>query len=170
MAQLPPFGNRHDFYAANGLIDFAYLPGGLASFAPNDTPIRLQRGDVSFGAFHIVKEHGHWLDIHKLDVAEMVWLKLQGNGKVFTTEDTDKLKINLFLNPKALLVLRYIEKSIPFFTVVTMYALDRGADGAEVGHYPGNGLREIPKLSLPAPKSVPIVTIKKKRSILPSAP
>lgn len=170
MATLPPHGDKYDFYSASGVIDFAYFPNAILNdigVDGIDIPIRLQRGDAGFGAFHIVKEHGRWLDLHKLDVASMVWLKLQGNGKVYTTEEDDKLKINLYLNPKALLVLRFIPKKEPFFTVVTTYLSDGVLDGDELGHYPGNGECTIPNIILPPPKKKPTVIIKKKRTLAP---
>lgn len=169
MATLPPHGDKYDFYSANGVIDFAYFPNAILSdigVDGIDIPIRLQRGDAGFGAVHIVREHGRWLDLHKLDAVSMVWLKLQGNGKIYTTEEDDKLKINLYLHPKALLVLRFIPKKEPFFTVVTTYLSDGSLDGDELGHYPGHGNNVTPIFTLPEPKKKPTVIVKTKRTFI----
>jgi hypothetical protein len=67
MAILPRAGNRYDFYTANDSVDFAIFPAGIIDYVAKDTPIRLQRGDGGFGAVHIAKSHGPWLDKHKVE-------------------------------------------------------------------------------------------------------
>jgi hypothetical protein len=170
MAILPRAGNRYDFYTANDSVDFAIFPAGIIDYVAKDTPIRLQRGDGGFGAVHIAKSHGPWLDKHKVDVATMVWSKLQGSGKVYTTEESEKHKIDLRFNPQALAVLKYkcIRGQSPFFTVVTMYLPEGTLDGEVIGHYRGKGGGMPPVFALQE-QIKPVVSYKTKRKLeLPS--
>lgn len=164
MAQIPPLGNKYDYYTHNGLIDLAIIPGGTHPDQPDDAPVRLQRGDFGWGAIHIAKDHGHWLDKNKMQVHEMVWTKLQHAGGIYNTEDDNKLKISLRISPSALLILRFIPRYC-FYTVVSLYLHPNGLDGEHIGHYPGNGkLGAAPNLILPIPPvPVPVKVIYKKK-------
>ena len=177
MAYIPPPGNKFDYYTFNGTSDLAFIPAGIHPAQQQDAPVRLQRGDAGWGAIHIAKDHGHWLDINKMQVHEMVWKKLQHAGGIYSTEDVGKLKITLRISPSALLILRFIPKS-NFYTVVSLYPYPNRLDGDHIGHYSGNGKQgPMPNLSLPI-SSAPVVTYKRifKRKImmshspLPSSP
>ena len=68
-------------------------------------------------------------------------MKLAHAGVVHCCEERSKLKINLTIQPSALIVLTLIEpsdeKKKPFFSVTTMYPHNRRLDGDKVGRYPG---------------------------------
>jgi len=164
MAQIPPLGNKLDFYSRNGVTDLAIIPGGTHPDQPADAPVRLQRGDFGWGAIHIATKHGHWLDKNNLQVHEMVWFKLQQAGGIYNTEEEDKLKISLRISPSALLILRFIPRH-GFFTVVSLFLHPNGLDGEHIGHYPGNRMQgAAPNLILPIPVvPVPVKVIYKKK-------
>ena len=176
MALVPPLGPKHDFYQSNGNLDFSYFQSDLVPSLPpgHRIPIRLHRGDPVFGAIHIAKRHGHWLDRHNLDVASMVWMKLQHSGLVYTTEDDGKLKINLALNPHALLVMQLnstgdFHPGASYFSVTSLYYSNSRLDGDPLGNYRGSGVvSPIPVFTLPTPPPPtppPTVTTKKRRTI-----
>lgn len=158
-----------------------FFPGGIISSIPEEIPIRLQRGDNSWGGIHIATKHGHWLDKQKLDVHEMVWLKLRQPGAIYTTESDGKIKISLRIHPSALLILRLIRGDTDIFmTVVSVYFHSSAPDGTQLALYrpleslpPGELKPPIPLYVLPtppAPPANPVVIYKKKRTIVvPSA-
>ena len=174
MALIPLSGPIHDFYQSNGNLDFSYFPSDLVPSLPpgHNVPIRLHRGNGLFGAIHIARRHGHWLDLNKLDVASMVWLKLQQSGLAYTTEEDGKLKINLTLRPNALLVMQLnstegFSPATSYFSVTSLYPNASGLDGQRLGHYSGSGVAApIPVFTLPAPPSPPTIIVKKRRRIL----
>lgn len=62
------------FWTCNGSPDFGLIPAGiLECSAP--TPIRLQRGDNTFGEVHIQAKHGHWIQKHASSVPELAWMR-----------------------------------------------------------------------------------------------
>lgn len=162
MAQIPPLGKKFDFYTFIGESNLATIPAGTHPMQPSDAPVRLQRGDFGWGAIHIARDHGHWLDRNKMQVHEMVWAKLQHPGGIYNTEEVDKLKISLRISPSALLILRFIPR-YQFFTVVSLYLHPDELDGEHIGQYPGNGLQgPAPNLTLPLPPAPVVVTYKRK--------
>lgn len=163
MATIPPAGNKFDFYAVNGVANLAVIPGGTHKAQPADAPIRLQRGDPGWGAIHIAQKHDHWLAKNSMEVHEIVWTKLQQQGGIYSTEEEDKFKISLRLSPSALLILRLIPRSLPFFTVVSIYLHPSELDGEHIGKYFGSGTTgPVPALCLPAPPQPPKITYKRK--------
>jgi hypothetical protein len=167
MATLPPAGDKYDFCSANGNHDLSIIPAGTLAVAATDAPVRLQRGDVTFGAIHVASRHGIWLDTYKKCVEEMIWLKLQQSGTIYCTEDEDKFKVSIVLHPTALLVLRYIPRlRDPFFAVTTLYPVNTRLDGSVVGKYFGPGNVNMPIFTWPVPRLAPTVTIKKRRVLI----
>ena len=163
MPTIPDFGNLYDFYSCNGNDEFAIFPSGLVSGFDTPTPIKLQRGDASWGARHIATKHGVWLAKHKLEAHEMVWHKLRETGVIYSAETDDKLKLSLRISPTSLLILRY-RAAQSFFTVVSCYAHPSQLDGTPIAKWPGqSALGPMPNFCLPAaaPTSV---TIKKRRT------
>jgi hypothetical protein len=136
MSIIPIHGNPHDFYWQHEDSNLAFVPAGLLGQQVHDAPIRLQRGHSGWGAIHIARKHGHWLDQHQLQVHEMVWLKLHQAGSIYTTESDDKLKIGLQINPPALLILRFVTKGA-FYTIVTLYPSLVRLDGQRMAKFKG---------------------------------
>lgn len=186
MLTIPAAGNKYDFYSSTDGIDIGVFPGGTISSIPDPLPIRLQRGDRTWGGLHIATKHGHWLKKQQLDVHEMVWLKLRQQGAVYTTEENGKLKISLRIHPAALLILRLIDTgSEIFLTVVSVYFHPQSLDGDKLCDYrptqylPGGDRKLVyPAFSLPSsvppelapanpsPPPAPTVKYKKKREFV----
>jgi hypothetical protein len=185
MPSVPPNGSPYDFYTSAGERDIGIFPGQLIPEVPDSIPVCLQRGDRSWGGIHIATKHGHWLDGQKLDVHEMVWLKLRQPGSIYSTESDGKLKISLRIHPSALLILRLIRgasgKSAlgDFMTVVSVYFHPKSLDGKRIAAYqpiappqPFGKMPIIPQYALPLPPPLPLsptVIYRKKRVIVPPA-
>lgn len=166
MPIVPDDGNKYDFFACDGNDEFGVFPAGLVEGFDDPTPIKLQRGDRSWGARHIAIKHGVWLDKSKLEVHEMVWRKLREGGAIYSAESDDKLKLSLRISPTALLILRYISAQ-QFFTVVSVYAHPYELDGTKLNRWPGQAFTgAMPAFCLPAPAPVaqPTVVVKKRRT------
>jgi hypothetical protein len=136
MSIIPIHGNPHDFYFQKEDNNLAFVPAGLLDQQENAAPIRLQRGHSGWGAIHIARKHGHWLDQHQLQVHEMVWLKLQQAGSIYSTESDDKLKVSLQIKPPALLILRFVTKGA-FYTIVTLYPSHVRSNGQRMAKFKG---------------------------------
>lgn len=177
MPTIPTEGDQFEFYSSATGLDIGIFPAGLVAQVPDALPVRLQRGDRLWGGLHIATKHGHWLDKQRLDVHEMVWLKLRQQGSVYTTEIEGKLKISLKIHPSALLVLRLIETANEsFMTVVSVYFHPNSLDGTFLSSYQpfeslpaGGAALTIPHYALPVhlPPPPTVVTYKKKRTIAP---
>ena len=142
------------------------FPGGLLDFVPAPIPIRLQRGNRSWGCEHIAAKHAPWLSLHKVDAPAMVFKKLQGTGRIYTSEEDDKLKIALRIAPSAVVILRFIKSEAAYFRVVTCYALQRIVDGTEVGRYQGIANLKggpVPAFTIEDPPPATIVTVRHAR-------
>lgn len=171
MPSVPEAGNSYDFYEFGGCDEFAIFPGGLIEGFDDPTPIKLQRGDMSWGARHIATKHSAWLTKNKLEVHELVWRKLREPGNIYSTEDASKLKLSLRISPTSLLVLRYFEAK-RFFTVVSAYVHPSQLDGLHLGRWPGRSeAAPMPAFCLPAvpirATGVPVVNVKRRRLYTP---
>ncbi|MRT30447.1 hypothetical protein [Herbaspirillum sp. CAH-3] len=150
--------DQYGFWTVDGSTDFGLMPAGIFSGVDKPLPIRLQHGNKKWGVEHIEQRHGAWLLKQEHTPASMVHLKLQQSGSVYSTEAEDKTKINMMLNPSALLVLRYIPTQ-EYLTVVTIYLKQDKIDGTYLGKYrPAPGvaarLRPVPVYS-PPPIALP---------------
>lgn len=149
MIKAPPPGNKYDCFEHGGNKDLAHIEGVVENAQEMTSPVRLQRGNPSWGAIHIAQKHAIWLNKNKLEVQEMIWLKLQHAGTIYNSEENNKIKIDLRNNPPAMMVLRFIQE-LQFFTVVTLYPRTGRIDGVPIGRYPGNGMKgPAPNLRLP---------------------
>lgn len=153
---------KYDFYSVNDTIDFAYMPI-IEGITDKTIPIRLQRGDSSFGSTHIDYKHKAWLQKNKTTAPEMVWIKLQQSGFIYTTEEDDKLKVVMRMPPAALVVLRFIEAREPFFSIVSVYFREGQLDGTKLGIYPSTKNDATPEFTIPDLPKTATVFIKKKR-------
>ena len=145
------------------------FPVGALAFLAEDTPICLQRGNAEWGSTHIENRHGHWLKKNNVSAAEMVWLKCQHTGTIYTTERHDKYKINLILHPAALMVLRFIPGHSPYLRVLTIYNHQGTLDGQSLGRFIGRrwtGAGAKPTFALPVPAGVAITVRPKKRVLI----
>jgi len=151
-----------DFYLADEQMDFGVMPAGIC--AQIELPIRLQRGDTSWGAEHIERKHKPWLVKSNLNAQQMVWTKLQQSGPVYSTEENDKSKIIMRMPPAAFVILRLINtKPEPFLTVVSVYFREGGADGTKMGFYPSTKHKELPTFTIKDIPNSPKITIRNKK-------
>ena len=133
-----PGSTPNDLWLADGSPDFAVFPGGLIDQVPQDVPIWLKVGTPAYGVAHIAQRHAAWIRKQGKPVYELVWDKLGQPGKVLTTEAARKVKINLHLNPSALLILQLEDRSkTVHFSVTSLYLKQGKLDGDELGKYPG---------------------------------
>lgn len=88
------------------------------------------------GYGYLSRKHSHWVNSTGMTVPELVYHKLGQGGTIFSSEDTDKYKIDLRISPDALMVLRLIKNfQQDFFTVVTLYKHQGHLDGIRLGRY-----------------------------------
>ena len=128
--------HKFDFWEINGNRDWAVIPAGTMVNFDEDLPIRLQVGHRGFGQIHIEHRHGHWLKKIKKSLQEALSFKLSQPGTIYTTEENNKIKIMMRVNPDSLLVLRYTEnKAGNFLTVVSLYFKNERVDGENIGRY-----------------------------------
>lgn len=114
--------------------DFGVIPTGVKGITEQSAPIRLQRGDMTFGAHHIESKHGHWVRKHAANAQELVWKKCRQSGLIYSTEAIEKGKIWMPIQPSALMVLAYVEAE-NFWTVISLYFHEGPLDGEEIGRY-----------------------------------
>lgn len=128
---------KRDFWLIDGQKDWAIIPNGTINGFNQDLPVRLQVGDLSWGQKHIDNKHRHWLEKLNKSLADTLYLKLGQSGQIYSTEDDCKIKIMMYINPGALLVLRHVQddKDGDFFTVVTLYKQNKRLDGESLGRY-----------------------------------
>jgi len=131
---------KNDLWLANGSKNFSILPANTIPSIKTDTPIWLKVGDKLFGEKHIQKRHYHWVQKNGLSVPELVHLKLGHHGNIYCSESDSKIKVNLALNPSALLILEFIESNTPHFSVTTLYYHNGQLDGHKIGRYKGRPL------------------------------
>lgn len=141
---------RYDLWKADGSPDFGLLPTAVAGISEGPAPIRLQRGDNTFGACHIEERHGHWVRLHAASAPELVWTKCRQVGTIYSAEEPEKGKIWLPIHPAALMVLRYVPRD-GFWTVVSLYFHEGPLDGMVLGRYTD---------TLPNPPAVPAFSIR----------
>lgn len=152
---------------ADGSPDFGRIPIAVPGISDAPAAIRLQRGDITFGAHHIDQKHGHWVKANAASVPELVWRKCRQSGVLYSTEDVKKGKIWMPIQPSALMILSYVP-SEKFWTVVSLYFHEGSLDGQQIGRYtdtmdvaattPAFSIKE-----LPAP---PKIVVKPKRKLL----
>lgn len=136
--QIPNFTctgtHKKDYYLVNGSPNFAHIPAGIAG-VEQAMPIRLPYGDVTFGALHIMRKHGKWVQESEESgcVATLVWRKLSQRGGMFIERDS-KLNLSLKINPSALLILKQLDG---FYSVTTLYHHQRAPKGKLIGTYQG---------------------------------
>jgi len=130
---------KNDVWLVDGSPDFAIFPANIISEIEADIPIWLKVGDKYFGETHIRTKHGHWVNMNKKTVPELVHFKLGQSGSIYCAETNSKLKISLSITPAALLVLELITSNIePHLSVTTLYAHpNRQPDGQRLGRYRG---------------------------------
>lgn len=133
--------NKFDFWQVDGSIDFGHIPANI-QFDGSGDPIRLHIGNVHFGAEHIMKHETKWPQhLREKLPAELVFLKLNTPGAIWTAEVDHKKKLMLSLRPSALMVLehRYIHKDGGiqeyYWSITTMYPFSGRLDGEQVGRY-----------------------------------
>lgn len=155
----------YDFWLVDDKPNFGTIPRGILPGVDTDAPIRLQRGNTDFGATHIQSKHWHWLEKNRHSAPSLVWTKLGQSGLFYSTEESEKLKLNLVQTPSALVVLRYRPGNDPFFSVVTVYPRNEKLDGTQIGRYQArpNSSALAPQFSIKE-YTVPSVVYKKKRS------
>ncbi len=144
-------------WLVDGKKDWAFICGKLAKELeiPDDTPIRLLEGNErNFGARHVYKKQRRktiqdilrkhqttakrYQDICKTDTyaAEYVWLKLNSSGNAYTTEDDNKTKIALSMNPSSLLILTRQDKDELFYSITSLIPRpNNNLDGDSLGRY-----------------------------------
>lgn len=125
---------KYDFYTVNGSMDWAIVPAGTIKYLNQETPIRVQVGDYSWGYIHTAHKHRDFLSKNKSTLEELFYKKLGQSGSIYSTEEDKKFKISMRLSPSVIVLLRYIPKG-EFLTLVTMYQLNRRLDGIELGRY-----------------------------------
>ncbi|HTQ35438.1 MAG TPA: hypothetical protein VMH77_00225 [Steroidobacteraceae bacterium] len=125
---------RYNFWLANGSPDFGLISGGVTGITDQTFPIRLQRGDLTFGATHIEQKHANWVRLQGLAAPELVWRKCCQPGLIYTSEEPEKGKIWMPISPAALMLLRFRPRE-QFWTVVTLYFHEGALDGELVGKY-----------------------------------
>ncbi|MCP4702650.1 MAG: hypothetical protein GY862_38185 [Gammaproteobacteria bacterium] len=137
MAEFEPSGSRkRDCWLVNDSIDWAVIPSGTIDGFCQDMPVRLQIGDPSWGQRHIENKHGHWLRKLGKSVAEVLYIKLGQPGQIYSTEQGNKIKIIMRINPDSLLILRHAhQKNTNFFTVTSLYKYNGHLDGENIGRY-----------------------------------
>jgi len=126
----------YDFWLIDGSPNFAVIPAGVIPQLTENTPIRLQNGNTWFGARHILKRHRPWLVKHQPNgcVATLAHRKLSQIGRVYSTEEDNKLSFAMRVHPEALMILRH-EKD--FLTIVSMYLKQSQIEGTEILRYMG---------------------------------
>ena len=164
MAQSLPKNKPHDRWTANGSVQFGSIPANVLPGVPS-LPICLEHGGANYGATHIRQRHLAWLQKAGWDVAEAVWRACQTNGAIYTSEEADKLKIQIVLPPNALLVLRYKPGKSPFFSVITLYSHEGALDGQRVCAFPGSHWKTLPVFDLAPPAPPPTIIYKKARAV-----
>jgi hypothetical protein len=122
---------------AGNSANFGVIAGGVKGITDQSAPIRLQRGDLTFGACHIDDRHGHWVRKMKCNTPELVWRKCRQPGSIYSTEESEKGKIWMPIQPAALMVLRYVA-AMNFWTVVSLYFHEGRLDGEKLGEYTDN--------------------------------
>lgn len=155
---------KYDFWLVNGQPDFGVIQGGVPGITDQDAPIRLQRGDASFGAHHIQTKHRRWVMTQQTSVPALVWKKCRQSGSIYSTEEIDKGKIWMPLSPAALLVLRYLP-TLNFWSVVTLYFHEGRLDGDRLCRYIDAMAKPATPLAFTIPERpvVPVVLPKPKR-------
>lgn len=132
-------GTHHkDLWLVDGKKEFGFIPGGIVSGVAARLPIWLTVGTMAYGELHIRKRHGHWVSKQKKAVPELVYEKLGQPGLIYCTEESDKFKISLRLNPSSLLILNLIQRAEEaHFSVTSLYMHPTQLDGDRLGRYPG---------------------------------
>lgn len=158
---------RYDHWMVDGSPDFGIVPIAVGGLTDGPAPIRLQRGDVTFGAHHIEQKHGHWVKANAASVPELVWRKCRQSGVLSSTEDVKKGKIWLPIHPSSLMILSYVPGK-RFWTVVSLYFHEGPLDGQQIGRYtdtmkvrataPVFSIREFP--------SPPRIVVRAKRKLV----
>jgi hypothetical protein len=111
--------NKFDFWQVDGSIDFGHIPANI-QFDGSGDPIRLHIGNVHFGAEHIMKHETKWPQhLREKLPAELVFLKLNTPGAIWTAEVDHKKKLMLSLRPSALMVLEHISTKMVGFKSIT---------------------------------------------------
>lgn len=154
------------FWTVNGSSTFGVMPGDIINGVSEPIPIKLQVGNRYWGVTHIETKHRHWLEINNHTAASMVYRKLSDAGAVYTTEEDDKSKVNLTLNPSAILILRYIPQQ-KFLTVVSIYNRRDAIDGTFLGRYLGSGA--FGRGQVPTPTFEPPVVMTPKAILEPAS-
>lgn len=156
---------KYDFWMADGSADFGVIVGGVKGITDLDAPIRLQRGDLTFGAIHIETKHGHWVKTQlKTTAPALVWQKCRQSGSIYSTEEAEKGKVWMPLSPAALMLLGYVPNK-NFWTVVSLYFHEGKLDGEKIGHYSDSmaAPAAAPEFSIKELPKPPTITVKPKR-------
>lgn len=131
---------------------FSHFPGGIIDGLNDPVPIWLYVGTLAYGEVHIKARHAHWVNKTKKTVPQLVYEKLSQAGPIYTTEGDKKFKVSLRLTPSALLVLEYMDRATPHFSVTSLYMHPATLDGMKLGRYPGR-----PKPAAVAPPAAPVL-------------
>lgn len=88
---------ENHFYKVNGSYAFGYLPRGIVDGIDEHLEIRLQYGNIKWGAKHIQHKHGRWLADHERSVESMLHYKLSQSGIYEASDSILDTKLNLFI-------------------------------------------------------------------------
>lgn len=164
---MPMRSTDYDFWMANDAPDFGIFPLAVSGIADEPAPIRLQRGNIAFGAMHIDQRHRNWVLLHANSVAELVWKKCRQPGHIYAGDDLEQGKIWLPIHPNGLMILKFVTGQ-NFWTVVTLYFREGELDGNVIGGYQDTLLNPptTPTFAI-RPISAPIISYKRRRTSNP---